>query len=377
MRVLHVAGNYDASPVYQSLIDVLAERGIEQYLIARDLGRPPRQSRAQRWTIGAPSVWSRPFLGIRTARARRQIVSPLPSVDLVHAHMLGSDGFLGVKIASELRVPYVISIRGTDRHAHWKYRRTTRPRMRSIARDAGAVLTLNPSYASWVKEVIDEEIDVRVIPNGIDDYWLTCRASDTTTVKSQSAIRVLYVGDMSPNKNLNRLVRACSSIAVRPICLTIVGAKPTDERRVAELRKVAAPELDLRIVGRTDSRDVLARHYAWADVFCLVSRSETFGLVAAEAISQAVPTVVSRGESIDGFFPDSRGLVACDPRSVQSIASAIVLAHSAPESHLPSLDEVASLFSWGSVAREMEGLYRDVAERGGPPGGACIQRQSA
>jgi glycosyltransferase involved in cell wall biosynthesis len=60
-----------------------------------------------------------------------------------------------------------------------------------------------------------------------------------------------------------------------------------------------------------------------ADVKCLVSHTETFGLALVEAALLGVPVVYTGGQAIDGYRNDGIWGYAADSRNPASIARAI------------------------------------------------------
>lgn len=49
---------------------------------------------------------------------------------------------------------------------------------------------------------------------------------------------------------------------------------------------------------------VLLNLYRKSDIFIMLSKRETFGLVYIEAMSQGLPIIYSKGTGIDGYFED-------------------------------------------------------------------------
>jgi glycosyltransferase involved in cell wall biosynthesis len=98
---------------------------------------------------------------------------------------------------------------------------------------------------------------------------------------------MLYVGRLSPEKNLDLVVSAFRELRLsqplRDVQLVFVGDGP-DRARLEKL----AP--DVRFAGM-QTGDALAAHYASADVFCFASQVETFGNVVLEAMASGLPVL--------------------------------------------------------------------------------------
>jgi glycosyltransferase involved in cell wall biosynthesis len=96
---------------------------------------------------------------------------------------------------------------------------------------------------------------------------------------------VLYVGRLSPEKNLAALVAAFRTLAETDAHLVLVGDGPA--------RAELAQALRGRRVTFTGylSGEALATAYASADVFAFPSVTETFGQVVQEAMASGLPVV--------------------------------------------------------------------------------------
>lgn len=117
---------------------------------------------------------------------------------------------------------------------------------------------------------------------------------------------MIHVGRIAPEKNLDLAVRAFRAPQqVRPDALfVIVGDGPA--RKTLE-----AANPDFLFTG-TLRGDVLAQHFASADVFCFPSLSETFGNVTLEAMASGIATIAfdcgaAREYLRDGAWPCGAG----------------------------------------------------------------------
>ncbi|MEC7120048.1 MAG: glycosyltransferase family 1 protein [Pseudomonadota bacterium] len=104
---------------------------------------------------------------------------------------------------------------------------------------------------------------------------------------SASSTVMLYVGRLSPEKNIDLVVAAFRELRLnqpmREIKLVLVGDGP-DRSRLEKL----AP--DAIFAGMQTGAD-LGQHYASADVFVFASQVETFGNVVLEAMASGLPVL--------------------------------------------------------------------------------------
>lgn len=133
--------------------------------------------------------------------------------------------------------------------------------------------------------------------------------------------RFLYVGRLSPEKNLKRLLEAFRRyrLAGGTWSLRLVGTGPERDRLLMALQHVDGVELR----GWADY-DQLPRVYAEAGAFVLPSVSETWGLVVNEAMAAGLPVLVSRK---CGCYPelcrDGVNGFGLEPENVESMVAAM------------------------------------------------------
>jgi glycosyltransferase involved in cell wall biosynthesis len=186
---------------------------------------------------------------------------------------------------------------------------------------------------------------------------------------------ILYVGGLSPHKNLHRLLQAVAKLpreAESPWRLVVVGDYQNDSFLGCHstLAKLAI-ELNLmdRVVftGFVPDNDLVLFYHA-ATMLVLPSIGEGFGLPVVEAMASGLPVVVSTG----GSLPEIAGsaCVLFDPLSVEQMAAAIrrTLQDKQLREELRRAGlKRAKLYSWNVAAHRMidtlEELARDTHRR--------------
>jgi glycosyltransferase involved in cell wall biosynthesis len=139
---------------------------------------------------------------------------------------------------------------------------------------------------------------------------------------------VLFVGRFYRRKRVEILLRAAAALRGRVPNLEVrlVGAGPCE----LQLRRLSS-ELNLdgavTFLGEV-SRAQLIAEYHRADLFCLPSVQEGFGIVLLEAMAAGKPIVASRAAAIPEVVP--HGLLV-DPESPEALAGAIATLHASPD----------------------------------------------
>jgi len=158
---------------------------------------------------------------------------------------------------------------------------------------------------------------------------------------------LLAVGRMHPEKRYNTIIDAYARAKSQcPLGLVIVGdgvIRSAVERRACQVGNV-------HFTGAIHDRNLLAAHYASADVFVHGSGAETYGLAIAEAISSGLRVVApDRGGAVD--FAAGDGVEIYKTGDATSCAGSILAALNAKlgnsrKFEIRSLDDhFASLFA--------------------------------
>jgi len=143
-----------------------------------------------------------------------------------------------------------------------------------------------------------------------------------------SRFTVLFVGRFYRRKRVEVLLRAAAALRGRVPNLEVrlVGSGPCGPR----LHRLSA---ELKLHGTVTwlgdvSRSQLIAEYHGADLFCLPSVQEGFGIVLLEAMAAGKPIVAARAAAIPEVAP--HGLLV-DPESVPALAAGIEELYRSPE----------------------------------------------
>lgn len=172
---------------------------------------------------------------------------------------------------------------------------------------------------------------------------------------------LLYVGRLSPEKEIDLLLKAHAYLSAKDYTLLIVGDGPQSE----ETRRYCAVHRGVKYLGHFDSHRELARVYASSDVFIMPCRNETFGMATLEALASGLPVVgIAEGASRDLITPQIGALAR--PGDGQDLANKI---SAVAQWNLEPVRErcqayAANRYSWESVFARYFEIYRNlISER--------------
>ena len=268
-----------------------------------------------------------------------------------------------------LLFPQYLPNRYAWRYAHYM--------MGSAVRRAAVVFTVSEASRRDILHFFprtDPE-KVQVVPNTLDPEVLEDPgAEEMERVRERYQIRgrfLLYAGNITPHKNLERLITAFSLLRRRgghdDVRLVIVGS--AEENKYAALRRTAeitGVRNEVRFFGFVPDR-TLSALYRLASVFAFPSLYEGFGLPPLEAMACGTPVVTSKLSSLPEVVGDAAVFV--DPWSVEDIASGLGRALSdetlRAELRAKGLERVRA-FSWERSVKAihegyMKALGRPVA----------------
>jgi glycosyltransferase involved in cell wall biosynthesis len=191
------------------------------------------------------------------------------------------------------------------------------------ARHADAVLTTSAYCRGAIARHYRVDPNrVRLVPEGIDlARWRRLVAEEP---RSSDGATILCVARQYPRKHIADLLRALPAVrqAIPRVRTLIAGDGPEH----TALRELAA-RLDLGdavvFTGALPDAE-LARLYRRADLFCLPSVQEGFGIVFLEAMACALPVVATTASAIPEVVPDRRSGLLVPPGDVAALAHALV-----------------------------------------------------
>jgi glycosyltransferase involved in cell wall biosynthesis len=181
---------------------------------------------------------------------------------------------------------------------------------------------------------------VSVVPEGIDlSRWQPSGAEDAPADGGSPAPEagareaappaatppvVLSVARQYPRKNTATLVRAFRSVRVaHPRArLRVVGDGP-ELPRLRELAARSGVEEAVDFLGRVEDPADLRREYRRADVFCLPSLQEGFGIVFLEAMASGLPVVAGDAAAVPEVVPHGEAGLLVAPRDEAALAAAL------------------------------------------------------
>lgn len=289
--------------------------------------------------------------------------------DVIHAHTGLPDGIVAAQVGRELGIPVVVSehastieVQLADPQALERYRTLLDP--------GAQLLAVSPPIARRLGDLLGVAADrIPVLPNPVDDASFT--PADPT---GRDRDELLWVGTLGEHKGIEVLLRTFVRLrARRPgLRLRLVGG----ERTAGDIAHWEALAREIGIAnavsfeGRVE-RPAVVSAMSRAGTFVHPSASETFGVVAAEAILSGLPVASRRSGGVPWIVDMSGGFGAVAGGDDEAAFAAAIeqvmdrrLGVTAEEARARLVGSVGSR----AIAAQAISLYRDVARRQGSEG---------
>lgn len=239
------------------------------------------------------------------------------------------DGFLWRRRRGS--APYLVSVKGVLAEEARQERGTPRAMLwglsqleRRNVRHADGVLTTSAYCRRAIAAHYGApEQQISLVPEGIDlARWEQIAAEPAPP---RTGTTILCVARQYPRKHVADLVHAMALVrrSVPGARAVIIGDGP---EHAALQRLVASLGLGdtVALRGAIPSHDEVARAYQRADLFCLPSVQEGFGIAFLEAMASGLPVVATTATAIGETVPDGRAGVLVPPGDVRALSAALI-----------------------------------------------------
>lgn len=285
--------------------------------------------------------------------------------DIIHSHTMFNGGYACYMIKKKFGIPYIVSVRNTDINVFMRI-----PFFKIIAnkiiREAAGIVFLSNSYK---KEFINKHVKEKdkfifekkafIIKNGLESFWLENKNS-IKSINNNKPLNVLCVGKIDKNKNIVTTINALNILIKegQKIVFTIVG-KVLNKRIEKKILKLKYA----RIINYL-SKEELINVYRQNDIYVMPSIHESFGRVYAEAMSQGMPIIYSKGQGFDGIYSDGEVGYSVPSKNKYYIANSIKKILKNYDRMSANCIRKSEDFNWDKISIQLELFYKKVLSIG-------------
>lgn len=364
IKVLHINYNFVGTALHETMVQHLDPLVGRNAVFAPTWRDVRKNYLTEVKTIKCFAKQDRAFFHLKQHRIIKALESTFQVRDfnILHAYTLFTDGNCAYKMHEKYGIPYIVAIRDTDVNSFFKYMVHLRNRGVSIMKNAAAVIFLSESYKTYVLEKYvpskyknDIEKKSLVIPNGIDDFWIANQYTPKQKDNNHE-VKIVFAGRINKRKNPLATVQALNILEKKgyKVDFEIIG-KIEDSKLFKQLCKAKYVHYH-----EPCDKEKLIDYYRKNDLFVMPSKTETFGLVYAEAMSQGLPVLYSKGQGFDGQFADGCVGYAINKNDPYDIAEHIIKVLDRYSNLSCNCIMNVSKFDWNRIVYKYVLLYESI-----------------
>lgn len=222
------------------------------------------------------------------------------------------------------------------------------------------ILTVNSSLKGKMQSILKMNPDkIEILHSGIDTKYL---ASVKAKKKDDS---VLYVGRLVPQKNVDTLIKAYSSLPKdirRKHPLKIIG-EGAERGKLEALSSSLG--VDAEFTGKIERHEDVIKELKAASLFVLPSRRESFGITILEAMFCGIPVVSTATEGPSDHIENGRNgfLVGVGNADDMSAKMSAALSDGMLRKKLIKNGfATAEKHGWENITKNIASVYRRIIE---------------
>jgi len=289
--------------------------------------------------------------------------------DVIHAFFSVPSGFIARLLSMEFRIPYIVSLRGSDVPGYSERFKNMyvllRPVTRFIWRRAAKVVA-NSEGLRTLALTTDSSRDISIIRNGVDTKEFFPVPRDYSDDVSKP-FHVLAIARLTPRKGLRSLLEAMVFLKVREKRLFLLDIVGDGNERVSLELFVKENNLSdcVRFVGRVPHAEVVPLYHR-AEVYVLPSLNEGMSNNVLESLASGLPIITTDTGGTRELVEDGVNGCIIRMRDPQHIAEKISFLASHPkkaEAFGKESRRRAESLSWDEVAKEYRKEYENAIQK--------------
>lgn len=362
-KVLQICSYYTGTKLYHRLFSSLSEINANEsvYVFTHDYYNLLESTNYDITISKCYNKFDRLFFHLKHIKVLKDIIIKfdINRFDILHAHSLFSNGYIAYKLNKKYNIPYIVAVRNTDVNVFFKRMICFRKLGVEILKNADKIIFISEPYK---EQTISQYVPLNdkknillkstVIPNGIDDFWLSNKYESRKNPE-KNKLKIIYVGEINKNKNIDTTIKACKLLLTKgyDVSYTIIG-KIIDKKYNKILKKY-------NFINYLPfcNKEELINHYRKADIFVMPSKHETFGLVYAEAMSQGLPVIYTRGQGFDKQFNEGEVGYSVLYNAAEEIAKNVINILQDYQKLSESCLSMVNKFDWARIALQYMEIY--------------------
>lgn len=287
-------------------------------------------------------------------------LNQLHQFDVIHAHGEIS-GLAAVIAAKQLGISSVVTIHGIDMCPRmWKGR--TLNQFKNMYQQADKIIFVGESLQRHFEPMLADKTPC-VVHNGVQLPMISCDKNNFI----HSPARIISVSNLHEGKGIDITLQALANLKSKGVgdwVYTIIGS---GDQKSNLLKMVKKYDLQNHVEFKGDlSHDAVYENLQNANIFCLPSYREAFGIAYLEAMVHGLLTIGVKGQGPQAFIEHDRTGLLVEPQSVDSLTNTLLYALENREKMLMIAKSgkqfVLENFTWQQHAEKLNKVYREVCK---------------
>lgn len=276
--------------------------------------------------------------------------------DLIDAHYFYPDGVAAVIVGSLLKIPVIITARGSDINEISKFM-LPRYLMVLAGKKARKIIAVSEALKNKMQSIGIPDLKISIVRNGVD-LKLFNPNYITNKIQKQNKLNkkiILSVGNLVKLKGHDIIIGALPYLT--EFELIIIGHGPEE----IELKKISAKynvKERVKFLGSVP-QDKLVYYYCLADMLILASSREGFPNVLLEAIACDTPIIATNVGGVPEIIKDKKIGIILHDRSSDSVVKAVrqVISYKREPG---KIRDIAEMFSWEKTSEELYRIFKEI-----------------
>ncbi len=366
MNIIHITYDYFNTTVYRNLFKFLYKIYNVKCIVPLNLEEKNNSNVIESKNIipifsGKPSSFS---VQINANKYLKLIKdkTDLSKFKLIHAHFTLNDGLIAFKLSKLKGIPYVISVRASciidlkRKIAFHNYITVLLVLINSKAvffqtKSVMNELLINIPFP-FRKKILKKH---HIIHNGIDDFWHENSFKRDYEINTKE-FTIITASSIEENKNLINVAKAINKLNCNGFNIKyLIAGNVVDEKILIKLKSFDF----ITYLGNLD-KSMLKNAFRKSDIFLMLSHRETFGLVYAEAMSQGLPIIYTKGQGFDGQFDEGMVGFHSSSTNIKEIEEVIIKVSKNYKFLSKNATKLVSKFKWESISKLYVKIYNNL-----------------
>ncbi|MBH1942057.1 glycosyltransferase [Mobilitalea sibirica] len=272
--------------------------------------------------------------------------------DIIHAHTIGFDGAISVRLKEKYNIPVSITAHGSDVVIPIEDKKLSY--IISICRRANTVVTVSSKLKNiLIKEAPD--LNVQVILNGFNNQY----CSEVPKKKHS----IIQVSNLIEQKKVDITLKAVATLykEYRDVTLTVIGDGP-EKNHLKELCTQLNISDIVNFTGQISNCEVLKR-MSETEVFIMPSIKEGLGIVYLEAMASGCLTIGTRGEGIEDIIKNKVNGFLIEADNIEMIITYVRSCFENTEYNkliTQNGKESVKVLTWETNAKKYTSLFEEI-----------------